>query len=381
MFRLSFCIILLTVTCCVCSAQPSQRPMPFQSPAISRSHLAFVYAGSVWVVERSGGEAKRLTTASGDESSPFFSPDGSLIAFSKTTGGNTDVYVAPVTGGDLRRLTFHPEIDLAGGWTPDGKNVLFRSTRASAQILFTYRFYTVPVHGGFETELPLPTGASASFSPEGTSIAYTPYRNLGEFWRNYRGGRTTPIWIAKLSDSSTEEIPRQNSNDYYPMWIGDNIYFVSDRTLTANLFAYDLRTRKINQLTRFEKYDIRSASAGDGMIVFVREGAIHIFNPKTNQSHAVDIRINADFAEVKPRKLKVERWLYDYNLSPTGAQVVFEARGEIFTFDGEKNSFRNLTQSSRVAALPMARAASEKYPSNVSPLSTTSRCGRRIPRR
>jgi tricorn protease len=349
MFRLSFLLILLTVTCCVCSAQATQGPMPFQSPAVSRSHLAFVYAGSVWVVDRSGGEARRLTTTSGDESSPFFSPDGSLIAFSKTTGGNTDVYVAPVAGGDLRRLTFHPEIDLTGGWTPDGQNVLLRSTRASAQILFTYRFYTVPVQGGFETELPLPTGASGSFSPDGASIAYTPYRNLGEFWRNYRGGRTTPIWIAKLSDSSTEEIPRQNSNDYSPMWIEDNIYFVSDRTLTANLFAYDLRTKKINQLTRFEKYDIRSASAGGGVIVFVREGAIHLYDPKTNQTRPVDIRIGGDFAEVKPRKLKLERWLYDYNLSPAGMQVVFEARGEVFTFDGEKNAFRNLTQSSGVA--------------------------------
>lgn len=352
MFRLTFWSILLQLTCCLCLAQTTQGqsgPMPFQSPAISRSHVAFVYAGSVWVVERTGGEARRLTSAPGDESSPFFSPDGSLVAFSKTAGGNTDVYVAPVTGGDVRRLTFHPEIDLAGGWTPDGQNVLFRSTRASAQILFTYRFYTVPVRGGFETELPLPIGASGSFSPDGTLIAYTPYRNLGEFWRNYRGGRTTPIWIAKLSDNSIEEIPRRNSNDSYPMWIGDSIYFVSDRTLTANLFAYDLRSKKITQLTRFEKYDIRSASAGGDTIVFVREGAIHLYDLKTNQARPVDIRISADFAEVKPRKLKAERWLYDYNLSPTGAQMVLEVRGEIFIFDSEKNSFRNLTQSSGVA--------------------------------
>ncbi|HEX8709285.1 MAG TPA: PDZ domain-containing protein [Pyrinomonadaceae bacterium] len=351
MFRLSFLLVFLQLMCSLCPAQtPRGRgPMPFQSPAVSRSHLAFVYAGSVWVVDRGGGEARRLTTVAGDESTPFFSPDGSLVAFSKTTGGNTDVYVAPVAGGDLRRLTFHPEIDLAGGWTPDGRNVLFRSTRDSAQILFTYRFYTVPAAGGSETALPLPTGASGSFSPDGASIAYTPYRNLGEFWRNYRGGRTTPILIARLSDSSTEEIPRRNSNDYYPMWIGDTIYFVSDRTLTANLFAYDLRTRKMSQLTRYEKYDIRSASAGGGVIAFVREGAIHLYDPQTDQTRPVEIRIGGDFAEVKPRRLKAERWLYDYNLSPAGTQVVFEARGEVLTFDGEKGTFRNLTQSSGVA--------------------------------
>ncbi|HEX8843893.1 MAG TPA: PDZ domain-containing protein [Pyrinomonadaceae bacterium] len=349
--RLFFLLILMGIHCSISLAQspPGLGPMPFQSPTVSRSQLAFVYAGSVWIVERSGGEARRLTTTSGDESSPFFSPDGSLIAFSKTVAGNTDVYVTAVAGGELRRLTFHPDLDLAAGWTSDGQNVLFRSTRSSAEILFTYRFYTVPVSGGFETELPLPTGATLSFSPDGAAIAYTPYRNLGEFWRNYRGGRTTPIWIARLADSATEEIPRQNSNDYYPMWLGDIIYFVSDRTLTANLFAYDTRTRKISQLTRFEKYDIRSASAGGDAIVFVREGAVHLYDLKTGQTRSVEIRIKADFPEVKPRKQKLERWLYDYNLSPTGAQLVFEARGEIFTFESEKGAFRNLTGSHGVA--------------------------------
>lgn len=351
MFRLFSSLVIMSITCSIGLAQSPQRqgPIPFQSPTVSGSKIAFVYAGSVWIVERNGGEARRLTTVPGDESSPSFSPDGSLIAFSKTTAGNTDVYVTSIAGGELRRLTFHPDLDLAAGWTPDGQNVLFRSTRASAEILFTYRFYTISVRGGFETELPLPTGATASFSPDGASIAYTPYRNMGEFWRNYRGGRTTPIWIAKLSDSSTEEIPRQNSNDYYPMWIGDTIYFVSDRTLTANLFAYELRTKKISQLTRFEKYDIRSASIGGEAIVFVREGAIHLYDLKTGQTKPVDISVSGDFAEVKPRKLKLERWLYDYNLSPTGAQMVFEARGEIFIFDSEKDALRNLTQSSGVA--------------------------------
>ena len=351
MFRLSVLLFLMPVADFVCAAQPrpALAPMPFQTPAVSREHVAFVYAGSVWVVGRGGGEARRLTNEPGDESWPFFSPDGSLVAFSKTTGGNTDVYVAPAAGGDARRLTFHPDLDLAGGWTPDGANVLFRSTRDSAHILFTYRFYTVPARGGFETALPLPTGGVGSFSPDGASIAYTPYRNLGEFWRNYRGGRTTPVWIARLSDSRTEEIPRRNSNDYYPMWVGDTIYFVSDRTLTANLFAYDTRTGRVSQLTRYENYDVRSASAGGGAIVFVREGAIHLYDLKTGEARPVDIRVGGDFAEVKPRRLKAERWLYDYNLSPDGSQVVFEARGEVLTFDAGTGAFRNLTRSSGVA--------------------------------
>jgi tricorn protease len=342
--RLLASAIYAALACSLCFAQAKQ-PMPFQSPAVSRTHIAFVYAGSVWLVDRKGGEARRLTTEPGDEGSPFFSPDGSQVAFSKNVGGNTDVYVIPTAGGPARRLTYHPKGDTVAGWTPDGKSVVFSSWRVAD---FLDRLYTIPAQGGFETELPLPQAWEGSYSPDGSHIAYIQARAL-QTWRNYRGGRATAIWIARLADSQAEEVPRSNSNDFDPMWVGDTIYFVSDRTNTANLFGYDTKTRKITQLTKYEKYDIKSASATDDAIVFAQGGAINLYDLKSNQSSAVDVRITGDFPEVKQRAAKVARSIRWYDLSPTGSHAVFGARGEVLTLSADKGEARNLTQTSGAA--------------------------------
>ncbi|MBD0325106.1 MAG: PD40 domain-containing protein, partial [Pyrinomonadaceae bacterium] len=156
MLRLMNSVALLLLSFIVCFAQQSQGgPMPFQFPAVSRAQVAFVYAGSVWVVNRDGGDAQRLTKTAGDENTPAFSPDGAQIAFSKNVGGNVDVYVMPASGGEMRRLTFHPKPDFVIGWTPDSKNVLFSSSRTSDSF---NRLYQIAAAGGFETDLPFPYG-------------------------------------------------------------------------------------------------------------------------------------------------------------------------------------------------------------------------------
>ncbi len=249
-------------------------------------------------------------------------------------------------GGEARRLTFHPKPDIALGWTPDGKNVLFASLREQDRVS---RLYTIPAQGGFPTELPFPMGVEGSFSPDGRRIAYVPYREESQCWRNYRGGLTSPIWIANLADSSIEELPRDNTNDRYPMWLGKNIYFVSDRSGTANLFVYDTGTKKVAQLTKFEKYDIRSAATCDDAIVFVQDGRIHLYDLKSNQTRVVEVRVVADFQELKPRLKKMAGLIRAVDLSPDGRQAVFNARGEILVVDAETGVSRNLTQTSGVA--------------------------------
>jgi tricorn protease len=331
----------------VCFAQQSQGgPMPFQFPAVSRMQAAFVYAGSVWIVNRDGGDAQRLTKAAGDENTPSFSPDGAQIAFSKNVGGNTDVYVMPAAGGEMRRLTFHPKPDFVIGWTPDGKNVLFSSSRTSDSF---NRLYQIPAAGGFETDLPFPYGVSASLSPDGTRAAYAPRRQPLS-WRNYRGGATSSIHIVRLSDSQIEAtLPRENSNDTSPMWIGSRIYFVSDRTGTANLFVYDSATKKVAQLTKFEKTDIRAASASEDAIIFTQGGQIHLFDLKSNQARVIPVRVAGEFAETQPRTVKAARWIRSFNLSPSGKDIAFGTRGEVLVLNLEKNEARNLTQTPGIA--------------------------------
>jgi tricorn protease len=340
----SFALLLLTLS--VGFAQSPQGPMPFQSPAVSRAQVAFVYAGSVWMVNRDGGDARRLTNGPGDEAAPAFSPDGAQIAFSKNVGGNVDVYVMPAAGGEMRRLTYHPKPDFVIGWTPDGQSVLFNSSRTSDAFS---RLYQIPVAGGFETDLPFPMGVAASISPDGTRAALAP-RRPPQSWRNYRGGATGLIQIVRLTDSQLEgAIPRENANDTSPMWVGSNIYFISDRTGTANLFVYDTATKKIAQLTKFEKTDIRAAAASGETIVFTQGGQLQLFDLKTNQARVIPVRIAGEFTETQPRNVKAARWIRSFNLSPTGSEIVFGARGEIVALNVEKNEARNLTKTPGVA--------------------------------
>ncbi|MGH9766067.1 MAG: S41 family peptidase [Blastocatellia bacterium] len=345
MMRSLLTLMFLVISHAICIAQ-TPAPMPFQTPSVSRTQIVFVYAGEIWIVDRQGGEARKFLNQAGEKSSPCFSPDGSQIAFSMSVNDNLDIYVAPVAGGEPKRLTWHPKDDYALGWTPDGKNVLFRSHRIFDAMA---RLFTISAQGGFETELPLPMGWDGSFSPDGARLAYMPLRDATGTWRNYRGGQTAPLWIATLTDSQIESLPRDDSNNRDPMWIGATIYFVSDRSGTANLFGFDTKTKKIAQLTRFEKYDIKSASAGGGAIVLTQDGSIHLFDLKSNQSRVVPVRLNHDSAETKPRTVKVSRHIRDFDISPSGTHALLAARGEVLTVSADKSETRNLTNTTGAA--------------------------------
>src|SRR4051812_12124507 len=218
---------LVVLSAAVCLGQ-SDQPFLLRKPAISKTQIAFNYAGDLWIADRNGGDAHRLTAGVGRQTDPNFSPDGAWIAFTGEYAGNDDVYVVSTSGGQPLRLSSHPAPDSVLGWTPDGKSVLFRSNRNSYYD-GADRFFTVSVKGGLPTELPLAMGEDGSLSPDGTHVAYVPHGKWQPAWKRYRGGQTTPIWIANLADSTLEKIPRENSNDSYPMWVGNTIYFLSDR--------------------------------------------------------------------------------------------------------------------------------------------------------
>src|SRR5215471_13631974 len=318
-------------------------PLLLQNPTVSKTQIAFVYGGDLWTVARDGGEATRLTTSAGIETNPCFSPDGSLIAFTGQYDGNTDVYVIPSAGGVPKRLTYHPAPDVTLGWTPDGKNILFRSAMHSYSRF--NRLFTVPVEGGPPAELPLPMGEEASFSPDGSRLAYLPLATAFDIWKHYRGGRTTAIWIARLSDSSIEKLPRENSNDFNPMWVGNRVYFLSDRDGAVTLYYYDTGAKRVSQALPGGALDIKSASAGPGAIVYDQFGSIHLFDLNSGKEHAVSISVAGDLPEVRRHFENVASQVHAYGISPTGVRAVFEAHGEILTVPADKGDMRNLTNT------------------------------------
>ena len=345
MYTATLCVLASAV---LCLAQDG-RPLLLRKPTVSRTQIVFSYAGDLWVVGREGGESRRLTTAPGEETDPVFSPDGTQVAFTGEYDGNVDVYVVPAAGGVPRRLTYHPGEDRVVGWTPDGKRVLFASARDSYSGV--PRLFTVPAEGGFPTEVPLPTGVEASLSPDSSRVAYVPTVQWQRAWKRYRGGQTKPIWIANLSDSAIEaKIPHDNSNDFNPMWVGDTIYFLSDRNGPVTLFAYDTKTRSVKQVVKNDGLDLKSASAGPDAIVYEQFGSLHLLDLKSEQSRTLQISVHGDFPEVRPHFVKIDpKKIYAAGLSPTGARAVLETRGEILTVPGEKGDVRNITRSPAVA--------------------------------
>ncbi|MBV8820924.1 MAG: PD40 domain-containing protein, partial [Acidobacteriaceae bacterium] len=235
--------LTLLLTLAAVSYAAADEPLLLQKPALSKTHIVFVYAGDLWSVPRTGGDAVRLTSGAGNETDPAFSPDGSLIAFTGEYDGNVDVFVVPAAGGVPKRLTWHPAPDRVLGWTQDGQRILFSSPR-TAYSRFTEMF-TVSKDGGMEEKLPLPAGNAASVAPDGQSIAYEPIGRAFTMWKHYRGGQTSRVWLAKLSDSNVTKIPRTNSNDFNPMWAGDRVFFLSDRNGPVTLFSYDVKSKAV----------------------------------------------------------------------------------------------------------------------------------------
>jgi tricorn protease len=350
--KMSLCLAVLILLWAAALPLAADPGLLLQQPTLSRTHIAFHLAGEIWSVPRGGGEARLLTSGPGLKSGPVFSPDGSLIAYSGDHEGNVDVYVIPATGGVPQRLTHHPALDEALGWTPDGKSVLFRSNRHSYAGF--NRLFTVPLNGGLPTELPLPMGEEASYSADGTRLAYVPYNNKRRFhaiaWNNYRGGRASRIWLATLRDSSVEMLPRQDWNDGTPMWLGDTVYFLSDQAGPATLYAYDVKKKAVRPVKAAGTQEIKFAAAGPDAIVFARFGSLHIYDPAANRATAVEVRVPADLPNSRRHFVNARNDAGDNaRLSPTGVRALFEARGEVLTVPAQKGDIRNLTETTGVA--------------------------------
>ncbi len=327
---------------------PDARMLRF--PDVSAEAIVFSYAGDLWTVPREGGTARRLSSPKGDEMFPKFSPDGRRIAFSGNYDGNTDVYVVGAQGGQPRRLTHHSASDLVVEWYPDGQHVLYRSGMVSASGRFN-RFFKQPLTGGLPQTLPLPYAELGSFSPDGSQIVFQFISLEMRNWKRYRGGMASDLWLYDFLNNSSEQLTNFAGTDAVPMWHGDTIYFLSDRSASQklNIWVYSLRTKQFRQVTDFTEYDVKWPSLGPDAIVFENGGQLHLLDLATERSQAIQVKVPDDLPQVRTEMKSVSNLIQGFSLSPTGQRALFEARGEVFTVPAKHGSVRDLTNTSGVA--------------------------------
>jgi tricorn protease len=344
LFNISLFMMLLTAHYRL-SAQGTRL---LRQPSLSESQLAFVYAADIWVVDKNGGEAHRITSTAAVESDPHFSPDGRLIAFTSNRSGISEVYIVSSEGGIPTRLTWYPAASYARGWTADGKKVIYASTRETAPVGYC-RLWEVPAVGGPSGLLPAPWGFDGTVSSDGKKMAIERVNRWDVEWRHYRGGQNTALQILDLNNLSEKIIPNEGSMDLHPVWLGAEIYFLSDRDFTMNVWAFNTATSALRQVTQLKTGDIKWLGGNGKELVYEWNGYLNMLDPATGKSKQLDINVHGDFPWSETRWENVTSRVENVSLSPTGKRMVLEARGDIFTVPVENGDPRNLTHSSGVA--------------------------------
>ncbi|HBE67344.1 MAG TPA: hypothetical protein DDW52_04270 [Planctomycetaceae bacterium] len=322
-------------------------------PDVSAEHIAFVYAGDVWVVSRKGGMARPLASPAGGEMNPKFSPDGKTIAFVGNYDGGTDLYQVPAGGGIAQRVTFHPGSETLCDWTPDGE--LLFSSNAFAGLSRMTQLLTISEKQPFPELLPVPYGSNGAISPDGTWLAYTPYSRDTRTWKRYRGGMASDVWLFNLQTQRSQQITDWEGTDSIPMWHGQSVYYLSDAgpNHRLNIWRYDTNSQSREQITKHADYDVKWPSIGpgaegDGEIVYQQGSSLRLLDLSTGESEKVNVTIPGDRPRLRPQRVDASKFITGGSISPAAKRVAVAARGDIWSLAAENGRPRNLTDTDSV---------------------------------
>ena len=343
-------MMVLTCGLAFASTAKADEARLLRFPATNGTDVVFSYAGDLFTAPLAGGEAKRLTSHIGYEMFARYSPDGKTIAFTGEYDGNREVYIIPSTGGEPVRLTYtatNGRDDLGDrmgpnnivmGWTVDGKYIIYRNRTGDG---FPGKLWRVSVSGGMPEELPLPEGGFCSYSPDGKKLAYNRVMREFRTWKYYRGGMADEVWV--YDGKKVEKITDNDAQDIFPMWVGDEIYFVSDRDMTMNVFVYNTKTKATSKVTDFEDFDVKFPSTDGKLVVFEKGGFLYKLDPATKKAEQIHITLASDLVYSRPELKKVSG--RGFSVSPDGKRAAVIARGEVFDVPVGKGITRNISQT------------------------------------
>ncbi len=358
LFVTAFFASLIVMISIVITSDPVFAATPhtgmLRTPDVSATQIVFRFANDLWVVSRDGGEAKPLSSPSGNEAFPRFSPDGKSIAFMGNYDGNTDLYTLPVEGGVPSRVTYHPSGEFLADWTKGGQ--LLFSIFGMGNHSRVAEFYSVSPGGGLPEKMPVPYAGLGSISDDGKMLAYIPYSRDGRTWKRYAGGMASDIWLYNLRDNSARKITEWEGTDSFPMWNGDTIYYLSDGgpDHRLNIWVYDVSTDQRRQVTGHSDFDVKwpaigPGGSGEGEIVYQVGSDLVLLNLATEKERTVEVTIPGDRPLARRQSKDVSELIFNRAISPTGKRVVVEARGDIWTLPAENGSPVNLTRTDGVA--------------------------------
>ncbi len=348
----SLALLLAGITLAGISTAQQQETLLLRSPSISHDKIAFAYAGDIWLTDKDGAHPQRITVNPDVEAEPMLSPDGNWIAFSGNYDGNTDVYIVAVTGGMPRRITFHPSADIVRGWHGNDK-ILFASTRESYTTRFQ-KLFEVSVDGGLPQALQMPEAHQGNISPDGKYTAYIkspdPTERAGVYrpFKHYRGGNMPKIWIFNNQTFEVTEVPAATSNNTRPVWLGNDVYFLSDRNGAMNVFRYQPADKQVTQITTYKNDDVKTLFSDGSSLVYEQAGRLHVWDNNSRQTKDLQISLQADLPYKRPHWVTDNSGFRNIAISPSGARAVVEYRGEILTLPAEKGDIRNLTNTTGV---------------------------------
>ncbi|WP_179346315.1 S41 family peptidase [Winogradskyella ursingii] len=343
-FKTKLTLLLLFIS----SVTLAQSTRLLRQPDISTRQIVYTYGSDIWISDLNSSEAKRITSTAAVESDPYFSPDGQWIAFSSNRAGANNVYVVSKNGGEPKQLTWHPSGSTVRGWTNDGKHILFASTRNTAPRPYE-RLYTISVEGGVPNLLTKQWSFDGDYSPDGKKLVIDKMDRWDIEWRAYRGGQNTPLIILDVATQNEELLPNERTTDIKPLWLGNKIYFLSDRDLVMNIWSYDTNSKTLNQVTNFKGSDVKWLSANDKTLVFERDGYLHTMDINSGKTTQLEINVVGDFPWAATKWENVSNSSSSASLSPNGKRAIMESRGDIFTVPVEFGDSRNITESSGTA--------------------------------
>ncbi len=334
----------------------------FRYPDISDKHIVFSFANDLWLVEKNGGTAIKLSSPPGLESWARFSPDGKTVAFTGNYDGLSNVYTISIDGGLPTRLTYHSMGERVVDWTPDGQHIIYASSKKSGKQRFN-QFYKQPVNGGLSEKLPIAHAENGSVSPDGKQIVFTDKSRLYRTWKRYRGGTAADVHIFNLETYESKNITNVDANCELPMWCDNAIYYLSDRgdDMRFNIWKYSLDDERHVQVTAFDQFDVQFPAAGPNDIVFEAGGDLYTLSLANDDIQKVNINIIADFDELKPRQVEVSDYARNASVSPNGKRIVVEARGELYDVPKSNGATRNISQKTGSAERYPAWSPDGKY--------------------